>query len=62
MVKVNPSVEASPSGVGAEFGEVELCQFSATVCPDSEHNDDAKIAFFPHICKAFVVLFSLVTS
>ena len=37
LVKVNPSVEASPSGVGAVFGEVELCQFSATVCPNHEH-------------------------
>ena len=37
LVKVNPSVEASPSGVGAEVREVELCQFSATVCPNHEH-------------------------
>ncbi len=37
LVEVNPSVEASPSGVGAEVREVELCQFSATVCPNHEH-------------------------
>ena len=37
LVKVNPSVEASPSGVGADVREVELCQFSATVCPDAKH-------------------------
>ncbi len=37
LVEVNPSVEASPSGVGAEVREVELCQFSATVCPDAKH-------------------------
>ncbi len=37
LVEVNPLMEASPSGVGADVREVELCQFSATVCPDAKH-------------------------
>ena len=37
LVEVNPLMEASPSGVGADVGEVELCQFSATVCPNAKH-------------------------
>ena len=37
LVEVNPLMEASPSGIGADVREVELCQFSATVCPDAKH-------------------------
>jgi len=58
LVKVNPSVEASPSGIGAEVREVELCQFSATVCPNHEHNTSAKVRKKHEKTKPFVCYFT----